>query len=226
MPKAMYRLGIDDDAGRADLTLVADPAAIGDHARCADTRLEHGTQRGQLLEAPLVVEPGTAGDDALRLREVDRCRVGWQNRFDRRVVALGEHRDQRADHGGRVEAIHSADPGLQGCHERVRRFDRMQLGAVSTDEIDPDRRDAEGLRVQRSAKLGGQPGSQVAAVGRRRHDQDRLVGKLRCQHLRPRARAKLADLHHRDFAGHMVEVGRGGRRARSDEYGPAIALGD
>ena len=42
------QVGVDDDAGGADLALVADPAAVGDDAGRAHRRAERGGDRGEL----------------------------------------------------------------------------------------------------------------------------------------------------------------------------------
>ena len=123
----MYKLWIDDHASGADLTLVSDPAPVGDDAGCADTGAQCGAERCELVEPSRVVEACSAGDDPIRFGEIDRRSIGWQHLLRRRVGSVGKIRSRRGRRRCRSDVISAADAGLQRRNERRRRFDRMQF---------------------------------------------------------------------------------------------------
>ena len=90
-PEREVERRVDDDAGRADLALVADPSPVGDDARRPHRRAEPGRDRGELFEALGAVESGSAADDAVGLRQVHRGDVGRQQ-FDERWIDIAVRR--------------------------------------------------------------------------------------------------------------------------------------
>lgn len=82
------QVGIHHDTGGADLTCVRRPAAVGDHPRGAGAGADERSNPCDLPESGGVVEPGTAGDDARRLGEIDARRIRWLRAEDARIGAV------------------------------------------------------------------------------------------------------------------------------------------
>ena len=166
MPRATYRDGIDDDAGRADLALVLDPSAIGDHARGAHRRPELPGDASELPEAVLAVEPGTAGHDAVGFGEVHRRHVRGQDVDDDRVV----HRRLAGELGDRgrrrlgEQCGDAAHARLQRRHHRSVDGDVDQFEPAGADQADGAGGDLDGVGQQAPAEHAGEPRREVATV--------------------------------------------------------------
>jgi hypothetical protein len=226
------QLGVDGDAGGADLAGVIGPPAVGHDSRRSGRRPEPRRHSGELGEPLGPVEPRPAGEHPLGLGEIHRRDVGRQHLDHVRIhPRFSVHwRGCRPDGGhenlgcsedlGWGDAAHA---GLERGHHRARDRDVVELQAGAPDE--PGERRGHGHRPgeQRPPQPVGEAGSEVAPVGRRRQHEDVVVDEVgEC--VGPAGRRERPELDEPNLAGDPGQFVH--TRRRPGEQRPAGTLGD
>jgi hypothetical protein len=226
-PEREVQLRVDHHAGGADLALVGHPAAVGDHAGGAGAGAECGGHTTQLSHPLAAVEAGAATDDARRLGQIHRGRVGRQHGgdsgVDARMLRCRDRVDLRCGQAGlRSDA---ADVRLQGGDEALGRSERVQFAATVARQVDALRCDLRGARVEGSVEQGGQPWCQVAAVGRAGQQHGRLIGQDGGERRGPCCGLEGPELDEGDVGGDSRQLIEGAGGFAADEHGTPGALG-
>ena len=166
---------INDDTGRPDLTVVGNPPGIGDDAGRSHRRTDCLADRSELCETTVdrIVharadhQARATTDDSRRLGQIHRRRVGRLDVDHCRVHHAGfEHKlhRRRDNHLGRA-AFDATTTGLQRRHEGSRRAHLVLYPTTVRHDDGVTFGNLHCVGNERTADLGGQTGSEVAAVG-------------------------------------------------------------
>ncbi len=214
---------VDDHTGRTDLMVVADPAAIGDHAGGPHHTADGPGELCELGETLRRVESGTAPDDVPGLGQIHRAdvrrqhvdhhgvgrrRVGF---FDREVAwAVGHHGLARKRFG-------AAYAGLQCGDERPVGMYLVEFETTAAGDVHHGGGHGGGASEQLAAERGSQPRRQIATIGRSgQHDLVGVgnVGEERDERRRPSSHGERSELHAADVGREAVERHRSRHRSR------------
>ena len=202
-PERDVQAWVDDDTGRADLALVADPAAVGDHPRRADAGAEQGGDRRRAASnrsaasspAPpptirgasarsIVAASGSSTSSTTAIGDAPprstvappRCCV---DRRRRRLDAARPGLQRRDERAGRCERSASALPPLTGD-------DHLVVRTTTTAPACSGRSSAAASRGARSRPSADAGSTTIALVGEQR--RERCGPRSRAGSRRPRPR--------------------------------------
>ena len=213
------QLRVDDDAGGADLAVVADPAAVGDHPGRADAGAERHAEVGELVEAlaaPSSPAPpptmrgasarSTVAASAGSMATVSASRTTSAaptpaGSTERNVIGSGPRRAPRRA------------PRLQRGDEALRTEHLVQLPPAAADELDDRSPTDRALASSGRSMRRSQARREIAAVGRGRQHDHRFVDEQRGQAGGPRGGLRRAGLDHQHLVGHAA-ARRASRRPR------------
>ncbi len=234
-PESQVQPGRHDRPGGADLALEGDPVKIGHHPGAAQRRAEGRGHVAELRERLPAAHSVPAADDAGRLGQRDRRRIGRQH-FQH--LGIGHHirtRERRSDRpcprDARVRRD-TADAWHQSRHHRPAYRHMLGEPAVVAFGHDLAGADGDGVGYQLPSESRGEPRGEVAPVrGGGHNDQiavDRTAASCAAvepggQGRGPCRRRELARLPQGDL-GRGGQAGRGTGDAVADEQYPPARL--
>ena len=229
-PNETYKVGVDDDAGGADLAIVADPAAVGDDPGGAHHATD-GRRRTRASCANRSAESSPAPPPTMR-RASARSIVRTSGGNTSTTVRVRRHRrhvvgDHEVGDGGRPERLGATYAGLERGDERPLGADLVEFEAATAGDVDHGGSDGGGSGEQWAAERGREPrapdrGRRVIRATRSRRCRQ---GRSRSEHQRrrPSRHGERSEFHAADVGGeagerHRIDAGAGehdhGRRIR------------
>ena len=214
MPNARYSSGLDDDAGRADLALVADPTAVGDHAGGAHAAAERGSDAASCSNRSAESRPAPpATMRSASARSIVVTSGGWTaTTVGSGSFASVERDGPTASRRPTLARLDAADARLERRHDRRYDGEDVELQPTSARHRDPVGRDRHRAGDERPVEHVGDAGREVATVGRRRQHDDRLVGEELHRVTLPTTRARTVAELDRAHIGGADQI----RRDRAD----------